>query len=175
MDPNFKPYRTGMLTVKERYTCGCGDGHKGRNHVYYLCQCDCGREVIFSGDEISRHPYSCGCTPKPAISIVPGPRNRNSLGYTDGTMLCMLKTERAVYSNSTSGVSGVWYDQKRKKWRARIVLKGKEHFLGYFPTEEEAIQARIEGEKKYWDPLLEKQGTIEDNNAKEKTDKEEKK
>jgi len=87
----------------------------------------------------------------------------------------MLKTERAVYSNSTSGVSGVWYDQKRKKWRARIVLKGKEHFLGYFPTEEEAIQARIEGEKKYWDPLLEKQGTIEDNNAKEKTDKEEKK
>lgn len=65
MNPSFKPYRTGMLTVKEKYSCGCGDGHKGRNHVYYLCQCDCGREVIFSGDEISHHPYSCGCTPKP--------------------------------------------------------------------------------------------------------------
>lgn len=54
-----------MLTVKEKYPCGCGDGHKGRNHVYYLCRCDCGKEVIFSGDEIARHPYSCGCTPKP--------------------------------------------------------------------------------------------------------------
>ena len=58
MDPNFKPYKTGMLTIRKRYPCGCGDGHKGRNHVYYLCRCDCGKEVIFSGDEIIRHPYS---------------------------------------------------------------------------------------------------------------------
>lgn len=87
----------------------------------------------------------------------------------------MLKPTRAVYSNSTSGVNGVWYDKNRKKWRARIVLKGKEHFLGYFPTEEEAIQARIAGERKYWGPLLEKWDSIEDNNNKEKTDKEEKK
>ena len=58
MDVNFKPYKTGMVTVKEKYPCGRGDS-KGRNHVYYLCQCDCGKEFIVSGDELSRHPYSC--------------------------------------------------------------------------------------------------------------------
>ena len=174
MNPSFKPYRTGMLTMKEKYSCGCGDGHKGRNHVYYLCQCDCGREVIFSGDEISRHPYSCGCTPKPLEKRKESLASVIGHGRREGTQLCMLKPTRAVYSNSTSGVSGIWYDPKRKKWRARIVLKGEEHFLGYFPTEEEAIKARIEGERKYWDPLFEKWDSIEDNN-KEKTDKEEKK
>ena len=58
MDVNFKPCKTGMVTVKEKYPCGRGDS-KGRNHVYYLCQCDCGKEFIVSGDELSRHPYSC--------------------------------------------------------------------------------------------------------------------
>ena len=156
MDPKFKPYRTGMLTVKEKYVCGRGVETNKRCHVYYLCQCDCGKEVIFSGDEIARHPYSCGCTPKPAISLIPGPKNRYSLGYTDGTMLCMLKTERAVYSNSSSGVSGVYFENRRKKWRVQICFRGKFHFLGYYATEEDAIKARREGEKKYWDPMLEK-------------------
>lgn len=49
MDPKFKPYRTGMLTVKEKFVCGREDKPYGRNRVYYLCQCDCGRKVIFSG------------------------------------------------------------------------------------------------------------------------------
>ena len=84
MDPKFKPYRTGMLTVKEKYVCGRGVETNKRCYVYYLCQCDCGKEVVFSGEEIAKHPYSCGCTPKPAISLTPGPKNRYSLGYTDG-------------------------------------------------------------------------------------------
>lgn len=36
MNPNFKPYRTGMMTVLERYPCGKGNGKsKGRMFVYY--------------------------------------------------------------------------------------------------------------------------------------------
>ena len=48
MDVKFKPYKTGMVTMKEKYPCGRGDSKK-RNHVYYLCQCDCGKEFIVSG------------------------------------------------------------------------------------------------------------------------------
>lgn len=65
MDPNFKPYRTGMTMVLERYPCGKG-GSRGRGVVFYLCKCDCGKEFIVTGDELSKHPYSCGCTPKPS-------------------------------------------------------------------------------------------------------------
>ncbi len=163
MNPNIKPYRTGMLTVKEKYVCGREGETNKKCHVYYLCQCDCGKEVIFSGEEIAKHPYSCGCTPKPEISQNPGPSNRNFLGYTDGTMLCMLKPERAVYSNSSSGISGISYEKRRKKWRTQICLKGKNHFLGYFDAKEDAIKARIEGERKYWDPMLEKKQLDVDN------------
>ena len=50
MNPNFKPYRTGMMTVLERYPCGKGNGKsKGRMFVYYLCKCDCGKEFIVGG------------------------------------------------------------------------------------------------------------------------------
>ncbi|MDY5441391.1 MAG: hypothetical protein SPG64_04150 [Candidatus Enteromonas sp.] len=53
-----------MLLVKEKYVCEREDKSYGRNHVHYLCQCECGRETIFSGGEIVRHSDSYGCTPK---------------------------------------------------------------------------------------------------------------
>jgi hypothetical protein len=38
---------------------------------------------------------------------------------------------------------GCSYDKRRKKWKARIYIKGKAHFLGYWDTEEEASDAHI--------------------------------
>ena len=151
MDSTFKPYRTGMSTVLEKYPCG--KHSKGRNHVYYLCKCDCGKEFIVSGDELSKHPYSCGCTQKPSKNK--GRTNESSLKYKNKTMLNMLKPTRAVYINSTSGVSGVSWSEKRKKWLAQIVFQQRNHFLGYFDLKEDAIKARIEGERKYFQPILE--------------------
>lgn len=149
MDPKFKAYRTGMMTVLERYPCGKEKG-KGRNSVYYLCKCDCGKEFIVTGDELVHHPYSCGCTQKPNIK---GRKNDEALGYNKSkrTMACMTKKERAVYVTSKSGVSGVRWVKQRNRWVARITYCQKEYFLGYFKTKEEAIKARIEGEKKYFE------------------------
>jgi hypothetical protein len=65
MDPSFKPYESGLLIVEEGYPCGKSIGQRGRANVYYLCKCQCGKEFIVTGDELSKHPYSCGCTPKP--------------------------------------------------------------------------------------------------------------
>lgn len=151
MDPSFKPYRTGMMTVLEKYPCGRKPGQKGRNNVFYLCLCDCGKEFIVGGDELSHHPYSCGCKKKPDPT---GKRpNEWALGYDKKkrTMACMTKATRAVYSTSTSGVSGVCWDKRRKKWYATITYCQKEHFLGYFENKEDAIKARVEGEKKYFE------------------------
>lgn len=58
-----------MMTALERYPCGKGNGKsKSRMFVYHLCKCDYGKEFIVGGDELSKHPYSCGCTPKPKKS-----------------------------------------------------------------------------------------------------------
>ncbi len=132
MGPSFKAYRTGMVTVLEKCPCGRKPGQRGRNNVFYLCLCDCGKEFIVGGDELSKHPYSCGCKKKPDPT---GRRsNRWALGYykKKRTMSCMTKPTRAVYSTSTSDVSGVCWDKRRKKWYVTITYCQKEHFLDYF-------------------------------------------
>lgn len=98
MDVNFKPYKTEMVTVKEKYPCGRGDG-KGRNHVSYLCQCDCGKEFIVSDDELSRHPYSCGCTPKP--------RKEKDIAPVDEETKSPLTSRRRIRSNNAFEAPGV--------------------------------------------------------------------
>ena len=82
MDPSFKPFKTGMIEVMER--CPCGKHGKGRNLVYYICRCECGKEFVVSGDELSKPPYSCGCTPKPSGKGTHS--NEWALGYADHTM-----------------------------------------------------------------------------------------
>ncbi len=154
MDPTFQPKRSGMFMVLEKYPCGSHSG--GRGSVYYLCRCDCGKEFIVGVDELSKHPYSCGCTPKPRKGKTRA--NDWALGYDKDkhTMTCMLKPTRHVYASNKSGVSGVYWSKSRKHWEVEITVSQKRHYLGSYKSKEDAIKARIEGEKKYYDPMLEK-------------------
>lgn len=53
--------------------------------------------------------------------------------------------------NNTSGVSGVCgFSNKRKPWRARIMLDRKEHSLGVYENFEDAVRARLLGEVFYF-------------------------
>jgi|LAHS01.1.fsa_nt_gb hypothetical protein len=155
MDKYFKPFKTGLIDVEERYPCGRKAGNKTEARVFYRCKCVCGKEFILTGQELSKHPYSCGCTPKPESE---GDSRHHSVARGDGnkTMVCMISPKRAVYSTSATGVSGVFYDAQRKKWRARIYFQGHGHHLGYWNTKEEAIAARVAGEKKFFDPYIDR-------------------
>lgn len=55
------------------------------------------------------------------------------------------------YCNSDTP-NGVWYrkDRPNKPWGARIFVDNKRIGLGYYKTKEEAIQVRLEAEKKYY-------------------------
>lgn len=53
-------------------------------------------------------------------------------------------------SSNTSGKVGVSYDNKHKKWNAQIKVKRKHINLGYYSNKEDAIKARIEAKKKYY-------------------------
>lgn len=149
MNPTFKPRRIGIILVEERFPCGRYS--KGRSPVYYLCKCNCGKEFILTGDELVKNPYSCGCTPKPKEPT--GERKNDwALGYDkeNHTMKCMTKPRRHVYRSSKSGISGVYYIEKRNKWRAVITYQQHTYHLGMFKTKGKAIRARVVGEKKYW-------------------------
>jgi hypothetical protein len=57
---------------------------------------------------------------------------------------------RKIHSTNTSGISGVTWYRWRNKWRVKIYIGGKEKFLGYFDTLEEAETVAIASRKKYY-------------------------
>tara|TARA_B100000131_G_scaffold153436_1_gene148775 strand:- start:76 stop:621 length:546 start_codon:yes stop_codon:yes gene_type:complete len=60
----------------------------------------------------------------------------------------------SLQRNNTSGKTGVTWYARHKKWVAQIEVsdnqKRKGYNLGYYTKKEDAIQARIEAEKKYF-------------------------
>lgn len=51
---------------------------------------------------------------------------------------------------SKSGVCGVIWAKHKNKWKAQVGVGGRQFFLGYYRTLEEAVRARKAGEEKYW-------------------------
>lgn len=56
----------------------------------------------------------------------------------------------SVSKNNKSGTAGVSYRTDKKKWRAFIMVNRKQISLGSYENKADAIQARLEGEKKYF-------------------------
>lgn len=72
----------------------------------------------------------------------------------EGTSLYSMTMKTPI--TNTSGVKGVSYVERLKKYRAYINLGGKQKYLGVYDTLEEAATAREEAEEKYFKPILEK-------------------
>lgn len=60
------------------------------------------------------------------------------------------KINSPKHSNNTSGITGVCWNKRMKKWQVRISINHKEKFLGYYDTIEEAARVRKEAENKYY-------------------------
>lgn len=57
---------------------------------------------------------------------------------------------RKIGKRNKSGVLGVHYNKRSKRWIARIGINGNKKELGKFINKEDAIKARKEAEKKYY-------------------------
>ena len=55
-----------------------------------------------------------------------------------------------IETTNTSGHSGVWWRKEQQKWRVGITVDGRRINLGQYEKKEDAIEARIKAEKKYW-------------------------
>ena len=55
----------------------------------------------------------------------------------------------SISKNNTSGINGVSFIRKTKKWRARIMVNRKEINLGRFSDKKDALEARKHAEKLY--------------------------
>lgn len=136
--------RYGRLTALHR----AGKPTPTRPSYSWLCQCDCGKKTtVRLNDLASGNTTSCGCAQADAVKAL----------YVDGTAPMKLSEgSRKPRSTNTSGVTGVWYNERRGLWTAEIMLRNKNHFLGRFADKAAAIAARKRAEEKLFAPVLEK-------------------
>ena len=57
---------------------------------------------------------------------------------------------KSLYSNNTSGYTGVYWNKSRNRWTAYISIDKKFVCLGFYKDKEDAIKARKEAEEKYY-------------------------
>ena len=145
-DSNVIGKKFRMLTVIDKT-----DRKSKSGRLLYKCKCDCGNIVYYDIGDIRKNT-SCGCW-------------KNSKGRIDNmmkSMKCFENTSirvlenRRINKNNTSGHCGVSFSKSKNKWVAYIKVQRKNINLGTFSTKEEAIKARINGEEKYFKPLIDK-------------------
>lgn len=130
----------------------------GRSLVLVKCPL-CGKEVWKHKDKIDRGMRSCGCYSEKfheerRIDLSGKKVSKISEKYLiDGTSV--LRLTGKIPSNNTSGVKGVCYNKRSKKWIAQIVFKGHSYFLGGYEKKEDAIKARKTAEKEKFGNFLE--------------------
>ena len=132
-------------------------------YVVWECKCDCG-EISFVRSTKLRvgGTKSCGCLRKEVASKKIKSKGyynkmieaKKGNTYVEGTALSNL-TQKTP-SNNTSGQKGVFWNKATKRWHSEITIKGKKIYLGSYDNKQDAINARLEAEEKYFKPILEK-------------------
>lgn len=132
--------------------------------IQWKCECDCGNIVFATTTYLkSGHTKSCGCLSKEKASkrlmdkkFVEARNNyRKNNFLVEGTSLHLINPKK-IRKNNTTGINGVYYDKKLKKYRVRICFKGKSVSFGCYTDLEKAKQARKTAEEEFFKPILEK-------------------
>jgi hypothetical protein len=71
---------------------------------------------------------------------------------------------RGAHKDGSSGVAGVCWAKREKKWRAYITIDNKQKSLGYFTDKDEAIKARLAAEKEYFKEFAPQQDLYDEYN-----------
>ena len=162
-----------------RHDCGCGCGRESNNKreghpldltnrkfgeltvmyetdqrdskgsVIWNCRCSCGKEKDYSADELLHgSTVSCG-----HIRMENGKKLHEKLHYAENSCIEFLQRKKRV--DNTTGYTGV-YKTRCGTYMASITLNKVRHYLGTYPSLQQAVKARQEGVEKYHKPFLEK-------------------
>ena len=85
-----------------------------------------------------------GKWPEQQLDHINGVRADNRIKNLRGASNQENQRNAAMKKNNTSGVNGVYWHKRSKKWVARMVVDRKVKHLGLFDTIEEAAKARQE-------------------------------
>lgn len=131
---------------------------KYNGSIIWKCICECGNIVYVSeANLIKSGIVSCGCLSKEnsKLNISKAIDKHLKIHIKDGTNLQSITRNKPITTN-TSGITGVTWDKSRNKWKAQIIFKGKNYYLGRYDNKEDAIAARKEAEENLFKPVIEK-------------------
>ncbi|EQK39999.1 AP2 domain protein [[Clostridium] bifermentans ATCC 638] len=116
----------------------------------WLCKCDCGEETIVLRNNLTQgKTKTCGH----GCDITKSTESFAKDNYINGTSIISL-CRKELNKNNKSGVTGVSWDNRKNKWRAVIMFKGKYTHIGYYKKLEDAMKARKDAEEKLHNKFL---------------------
>ena len=106
-----------------------------KNKRSFICKCQaCGKiKTIYASQLLSGHIISCGCQMQKHYKVLER--------FKDSAYKKRLQTTKPNKNNKT-GVRGVCWDKRRKKYIAYAEYNGKNKFLGRYNILEDAKKAR---------------------------------
>jgi hypothetical protein len=87
--------------------------------------------------------------PKDEIDHINGNGSDNRIENLRDVPHAMNLRNQSRQTNNTTGVTGVNFFKRDKKWVASITVDGRSRHLGYFFNKDEAKQARLNAERLY--------------------------
>ena len=116
------------------------------------CRCSCGDISDYIASHLtSKNTTSCGHV---RAKVLDDLLKKDTVEI--GTRLSCISPNIKMNKNNKSGVKGVSWSKKTKKWEAHIKFKKKKIHLGLYEHKQDAIKARKLAEEKYFEPVLEK-------------------
>lgn len=126
-------------------------GSRGARTVpLWECRCECGA-ICYKAIDTLTNPELGMCND--CVGKYATEKMREKAGFVDGTQISRIKSDKPIATN-TSGVRGVYYDKKTKKWRARLKFKGKLMNFGTYENFDDAVKARKRAEEEYYGEFL---------------------
>lgn len=118
----------------------------------WLCRCDCGNEIIATQKDLEHSGLkSCGCL----LSDTAREKIRNNvMRHFDGTTISAIQPDRPPNKNNKSGVKGVYWSGRERKWVAKIGVKNKSITIGRFMSLEDAKKQDLTQRKNIFLHLL---------------------
>ena len=124
--------------------------YKGRNGYVYAHIPKNMRKEFNNKEFILLHQLICPCVD----GFEPDHLDRNRLNNLSSNLIAKTHSEniqnKGLAHNNQSGVTGVCWRERLKKWQAYITVQQKQINLGYFTDKDAAIQARKNAEMKYF-------------------------
>lgn len=93
--------------------------------------------------------YAYGGWPKDQIDHIDQDSTNNRLSNLRSVTNAENSKNQKIPKNNSSGVTGVYFRNKRQKWEAKITVNGKLIYLGLFDLKDDAITARKNAEVEY--------------------------